>query len=469
MALRLPRCRPRCVLLAAVLLLVILVTVTGAHPKLRHIVRVQYNYYVADGGPWRTDGGPPTYTALRQWEAALPQHNLSLPFPEGRTGRYVKFSNQVRVLGWNNCFNEVLMNAHLAYVSGRAYVFQDYYWSHEHYQWPKEKWVSVTPRTPLNAIVSGPVAGGPFEVDDPAPRAVSEAWFDVVCPRRERRYINTRDVKPAVANAEGIAVLTHWQTLLQNAPERCIEIVEASAKEDSFPQTFDLGLWGSPRLLSLWPSFAASPISRLLGPAPIVRAAVERNAFLFLPRGPRPPHPAPRDPAARMLALHLRRGDYEGHCRGMEYMDLPFYSWNLFPHLPDRFTPEPGVDGKGARFLARCWPDADGVVRKAAGARADYLAYAGANGTLDVMYLLTNERSAWIDGLKGALRADGWTVATSQDLVLDTEQTDVSMAVDMEIARRAAVFVGNGWSSFTSNIVYQRLVDKRDPITIRFT
>ncbi|KAJ6485280.1 hypothetical protein DFH09DRAFT_864476, partial [Mycena vulgaris] len=116
-----------------------------------------------------------------------------------------------------------------------------------------------------------------------------------------------------------------------------------------------------------------------------------------------------------------------------------FYSWNLFPHLPDRFTP-------GARSLARCWPNAEGVVRKAASARADYLAHAGANGTHDVMYLLTNEHSAWIGALKGTLRADGWMVATSQELILDTEQMDVSMAVDMEIARRAAVFGGNGVS-----------------------
>ncbi|KAJ7863660.1 hypothetical protein B0H13DRAFT_1516192, partial [Mycena leptocephala] len=109
-------------------------------------------------------------------------HNLSLPFPEGKTGRYVKLSNQNhRTTGWNNCFNEVLMNTHLVYVSGRAYVFQDYYWAHEHYQWPKQKWVNVAPHTLLNAIVSGPVAGAPFEADDPAPCTVSEAWLDVVC------------------------------------------------------------------------------------------------------------------------------------------------------------------------------------------------------------------------------------------------------------------------------------------------
>ncbi|KAJ7504088.1 hypothetical protein B0H11DRAFT_2353118 [Mycena galericulata] len=327
------------------------------------------------------------------------------------------------------------MNAHLAYVSGRAYVLQDYYWAHEHYQWPKQKWVNVAPRTPLNAIVSVPaVAGGPFEADDPAPRAVSEAWFDVVCPRRERRYINTRDVKPAVNQAPGIEVLNHWQTLLRDAPERCIEIVPASRKV-----TFDLVLWGGPRVLTLWDSFSHSPI---------VSAAVDRNTYLFIPRGPRPPHSAPRNPFQRMLALHLRRGDYEGHCRGMTYINLVFYSWNLFPHLPDRFGSEPDVPGKDERFLTRCWPDVAGVVKKAAEARCDYLTHAASgNGThgdatLDVMYLLTNEKSSWIDGLKETLGKDGPGA--------DTEQTDVSMAVDMEIARRAAVLVGNGTSYFPS-------------------
>ncbi|KAJ6550104.1 hypothetical protein B0H19DRAFT_1211458 [Mycena capillaripes] len=454
MALISPRCRPRCWLLVIlpVLAAFILLVTIGAHPGLRYRIR---------------------YAALRKWEAALPQHDLSLPFPEGKTGRYVKFSNQIRMLGWNNCFNEVLMNAHLAYVSGRAYVFQDYYWAPDHYLWPKETWLMRYPRTPLNAIVSGPVAGGPFESDDTAPRAVSEDWFDVVCPRNERRYINTRDVKPAVKEAPGVEVLAHWKTVLRDAPERCIEIV--GAEEDSFSQTFDLGLWGSPRLLTLWEQFSQSPISRLLEASPIIRAAVDRNAYLFIPRGPRPPHPAPRDPFQRMLALHLRRGDYEGHCRGMEFINMAFYSWNLFPHLPDRYTPEPDAPGKAERFRERCWPDHAGVVRKAAEARRDYLAHAqsvngtSSHATLDVMYLLTNEKSPWIDELLVALQGDGWTVATSRDLKLDTEQTDVSMSVDMEIARRAAVFVGNGWSSFTSNIVYQRLLDKRDPITIRYT
>lgn len=51
--------------------------------------------------------GPPTYAKLIKWEDDLPQHNLDLPYPEGKSGRYVKFSNQIKMLGWNNVFNEV--------------------------------------------------------------------------------------------------------------------------------------------------------------------------------------------------------------------------------------------------------------------------------------------------------------------------------------------------------------------------
>ena len=77
---------------------------------------------------------------------------------------------------------------------------------------------------------------------------------------------------------------------------------------------------------------------------------------------------------------------------------------------------------------------------------------------------------------------------TTKDLEWDQEQKDVGMAVDMEFARRAAVFIGNGvspfyisddceiaadltcfqWSTLTSNIVHRRLVDGKEPISIRF-
>lgn len=347
------------------------------------------------------------------------------------------------------------MNAHLAYVSKRAYVFQDYYWKPEYYAWPEAQFLEYPPRTPLNAIIAGPVAGGLWEEGDDAPRSIHEKWFDVVCPQSERRIINTRDVKPAVQWSMGNEIFDHWAKLLTDAPERCIEIVPASQKEDGYPQTFDLWLWGSYRILPLWERFSKSPVSRLLATSPLVNSAIDRNEYIFHPQGPRPPHPVSHNPYERMLAMHVRRGDYKEACVGLATWNSTYYSWNLLEALPDHFTPPEGgswgynTPENTLKYMEHCLPTFDAIVQKVRDSRDDYLKAArpGTRRTLDVLYLLTNEQSEWLDQLKDALRKDGWyTIRTSKDLILDQEQTDVNMAVDMDIARRAAVFIGNGVS-----------------------
>lgn len=50
----------------------------------------------------------PVYTDIRELEMNLPQHNLELPYPEGRRGRYVLFSNsRTHLSGWNNKLNDM--------------------------------------------------------------------------------------------------------------------------------------------------------------------------------------------------------------------------------------------------------------------------------------------------------------------------------------------------------------------------
>ncbi|KAG6841017.1 hypothetical protein C0991_002565, partial [Blastosporella zonata] len=399
---------------------------------------------------------PPTYASLRKWEENLPQHDLNLPFPEGKTGRYVKFSNQIVMLGWNNVFNEVLMNAHLAYASKRSYVFQDYVWKPEYYPWPENQRLQNPPRTPLGALIGGSVIGGPFDEGDDAPRSVSEKYFDKVCPWHERRFFKTGDVKPELAWKNGDEIFDHWSKLLRDAPERCIEI-QASG-DDKFPQTFDLWLWGSDRVLPLWDSFSKSPTSRLLTTSPIVGAAVKRNEYLFLPRGPRPTYPVSPDPYTRMLAMHIRRGDFKGACTHLATWNSTFYSWNLMPQLPDRLIFPPNIVWNTTEYFEahaeRCLPDMDLIIRKAKDSRDDYAkASPGRRRALDIMYLLTNDKGEWMDQLRAALRKDGWnTIVTSNDLELDSEGVDTNMAIDMEIARKAAVFVGNGVSDSTYDL-----------------
>jgi hypothetical protein len=345
-----------------------------------------------------------------------------------------------------------LMNAHLAYESKRAYVFRPYVWKDTHYSWPRERMREFPPATPLNAIISGPTVGGPWDEGDDAPRSVSEAWFEIVCPVSERRIINTGEIKHDIGWADGIDIFNYWKKILLEAPERCVEIEPEDRDKDFFPQTFDLWLWGSHRILSLWESFSKSPTSRLLEPSPIVRGAVERNEYLFMPRGPRPKHPVSRNPYDRMLAIHVRRGDFKESCLELAKWNSTFYSWNLLPQLPDEFVPPPGGEqGNNTaenveKYLQHCLPTFEDIVRKVSYSRREFQSRTRTDSkTLDVIYLLTNEVGEWLEKLKETLRDDGWhTVVTSRDLVLDQEQTEVNMAVDMEIARRAAVFIGNG-------------------------
>ena len=422
--------------------------------------------------PGETDiSSPPSWKKLQQWERDLPQHNLELPYPEGKNGRYVKFDNQIRMLGWNNVFNEVyaspslppfnadlnqrLMNTHLAYQSKRAYVFIPYVWKNAYYPWPESKFRENPPVTPLNALISGPSAGGPWEAGDPAPRSISETWFDVVCPPSERRIIVSSDIKKAVKDADGIVIFNHWRDLLRDAPERCIEVVSPPPSVDSFPQTFDLWLWGSERILSLWPTFSQSPVSRLLEPSPIVKAAIERNEYyLFLPRGPTGSGSGGSiSPYERMLAIHVRRGDFADACVERAKWNSTFYSWNLLPELPDPFVRPPG-GGDGTTtpehtegYMTRCQPPFEAIVRKVKEAREEYAERSKkSKTTLDTLFVMTNEQPGeWLNTLKATLRAEGWhTIVTSRELTLDREQMEVGMVVDMEIARRAAVFIGNG-------------------------
>ncbi|KAG5220895.1 Myosin [Salix suchowensis] len=270
------------------------------------------------------------------------------------------------------------------------------------------------PRTPLSALIAGPTAGGPWNADSShMPRSVTEKYFDKVCPPSERRLINTKDVKPAINEASGIVIFETWQRLLLNAPEQCIEIEAAPWPAESYPQTFDLYLWGSERILSLWDSFSKSPTSRLLATSPLVNSAVARNEHLF-------------GAVTRMTddAMHVRRGDFKGACLELARWNSTFYSWNLLPFLPDKFTPPPGGSwGSNTPRTPLYTRAVSSVVRG---------------------HCRESTRGV-VDAMKHLLKNDGWrTVVTSRDLALNDEQAVVGMAVDMDIARRAACSLGMG-------------------------
>ena len=348
------------------------------------------------------------------------------------------------------------MNNYLAYKTNRAYVFSDFVWKPEYYSWPMEKAIEWPPRTPLPALISGPTVGDPWPENNPAPRSISEEWFEVVCPREKRKIINTREYKPSLKNAGGREVFETWRKAL-DGPEPCIEIESATREEDLYPQVFDLWVWGYGKLIEIWDEFKASPVSQSLGASRIVENALVVNKHVF--------HATQDevgivDPYSRMLAIHLRRGDFKDACKMLSDYNATYYSWNLFEFLPDKFTPPSGgTMGKNtpendARYMEHCLPSDDAILQKIRDSRRDYLLAAQKEGreeTVDVLYILTNDESEWLTEVKKTMKNDGWrVVATSRNLKLNMEAKDVSMAVDMEIARRASVFIGNGVSAKVS-------------------
>ncbi|KAL0574566.1 hypothetical protein V5O48_007403 [Marasmius crinis-equi] len=467
------------------------------------------------GGKLR--GTPPDWKELRAFEDSLPQHNLELPFPEGKDGRYVRFSNEIRQLGWNNVLNEVLINTVLAHDTNRAYVFQDYHWKPSYHPWliPPVT-LSETrrrPRTPLTALISGPSVGGPWEQGDSAPRAVSERYWEVVCPEERRKVYWTGDEKPKVPKPSeeslrsspygyaggpvgnnqqenwdspwGDAIYDHWKDLLLNSNESCVEIrpgfEDGAYDSDPYQQTFDVRMWATHKALPLWEMFRDSPVSKLLGPSGIVKSGVDRNLDLFQDRSKARERIQEGDPLSTTLAVHVRLGDFSDACVNLlAAYNLTFYAWNLLPSLSeeDVFIPPPGgvpsssgelVYGKNspentAFYLERCQPSIEQLVHKVQAVRSSL------QMPLHTLYILTNSALSELSPLLEAFRSQGgWeSIVTSKDLVLDDYQRDVEGAVDMEIAIRAGGFIGNGWSSMTSNIVHQRLVGGHDPKTIRF-
>jgi hypothetical protein len=217
---------------------------------------------------WR--GIPPSYEDIRGYERRLPQHNLSLPFPEGEEGLYLRFPGHLWGHGLNNilqetyvcysvlclsrrliCFDRILMS-YLAYMANRSFVFEDYVWSHTPFPYTIYDFALRPKRIPLNAFISGPTAGGPMPLLPPspspipsphdpppdrtkhqrqqhqrpiAPRAISAEWWETVCPKWKRRIVSSED---APNDKDGNELIDWWVRRLGEVSDGCVEIDSSS-------------------------------------------------------------------------------------------------------------------------------------------------------------------------------------------------------------------------------------------------
>ncbi|KAK7044289.1 SH3 and PX-domain-containing 3 [Favolaschia claudopus] len=442
--------------------------------------------------------GHPNFLNIRVYERDLPQHSLP-KFLYGGTERprYVFFANAVNGLGWNNVLQEQLLNAHLAHLSQRAYVFPDFAPS-DHPPFP-DKLVNGSRHLlhiPMNALLSGPTAGGGLSSDgkdDLSRRAVSEKWWDVACPRSEVVVLNVQQTMREMsldAASDGKEILTKWVQKLASISDPCVSVEDGSV--------FDYELFNSDRLLSIWPSYSQSPILENFAWSPLITAAIFRNFHLFSAdpppdfltphEGNRPhgftnflPLPVSEQPIFGLLAIHVRRGDYEAQCKLLANSSADFCGWNAlgtldYPLHPSKYALGPQIptqldisdaEWREGGTLHHCWPSPESIVARLHTVRRDAILMRGQK--LQKLYIATNGDSVWLRNLVQMLVADGWdNVSSSFDMELELEERAVAQAVDMAVLTAAEVFIGNGFSSMTSNVVQTRLAGGRDRRTINF-
>ncbi|EJD41222.1 hypothetical protein AURDEDRAFT_115588 [Auricularia subglabra TFB-10046 SS5] len=361
----------------------------------------------------------PDYTAFVEFDARA----VSTATGHGPDDRLVLF-HQVKGVGFNNQLQEILILEHTARMAGRVYVYQDVSWQ------PRGK----TGFVPLGIFSDSLVA---------APR------------RSERQF------REECASVHSVSLLPEWDEKLYSKTVRVL-------KEDAarcVHVTDWLTRWrylDSDAALALWPDFKASVQSFRWSPA--LLSAVDRiGRHLGI------------EHADKTIAVHIRRGDFSYHCHDLARGQHRFNLWNRLPRLPDPLEPGAGGAYNTTRAVERCYPSLEAVVAKILAARQD----------ADTVYIMHDLNWSspgtyvFIHQLRTALaRAkprDGGSPLLTR--IVDTSQmkgalrwaeSDLAVAVDLELARRAKVFVGNGFSSFSSDVTMLRLADGKAENTIRF-
>jgi hypothetical protein len=198
-----------------------------------------------------------------------------------------------------------------------------------------------------------------------------------------------------------------------------------------------------------------------------------------------------------LIAVHLRRGDFEKHCKKLSDYQIEFGYWSAFgtystskptfpkgvahheirpelcdptyPKLNDTLYDPPYAPGsllssspnlnKNADgtvdpttltlkqlIFSHCWLEIDAVRDRLRAVRG--WQKAKNRRELRDIYLLTDASSEWVAALKKLLREDGWVgeIRSSKDVAPFLSQTAkaTDQAVDMAIAHWSEVFLGNG-------------------------
>ncbi|KAG5643442.1 hypothetical protein DXG03_000915 [Asterophora parasitica] len=335
--------------------------------------------------------------------------------------KYV-FFRQLQGAGFNNQAQEILLFHHLALLTSRVYVYQPIIWR------PRGSEATV----PLSAFIPSITRN-----------SVSAAVFSEACSPEETRRVDINIDHGAL-----------WEDTKQqlSGDEKCI-VVEN--------WILNWGFLASDALHAIWPEFQKYLSAHFQWSDPIRAIAARAQADLTL-RGPFNPE------GERYIALHFRRGDFEGHCQSLAEQQTGFTTWATLPSLsPSIHSPTLNTTNHTS-IIDHCYPALhrivdliDAQVRDKPHLRTLHVLHDGA-WDHPLVYAQHYRLAATLTNAQRAREA-GWVggpmkrVTHSAQVPIQWGEADWAVAVDVELARRAEIFVGNGYSSLSTQVVALRL------------
>ncbi|KAJ2912421.1 hypothetical protein MD484_g8000, partial [Candolleomyces efflorescens] len=336
--------------------------------------------------------------------------------------KYVKFK-QLQGAGFNNQAQEILLFHHLALQTGRTYVYQPFIWR------PRGEKATV----PLSAFLRGPTRG-----------SISEATFNEVCPESDVKHVRL------VTNHN-----TQWSHAKEvlSKDDRCIVVDD---------WLFSWKYLGSTGIHDIWPSYQKYLNTHFEWSPQVLSVVDKTEGALNLKSNRTTKHDG------SYMALHLRRGDFEGHCAWLKSRQTGFTTWTTLPLLSSSILPPALSLSSPDSIYTHCYPSLprilSAITRLASQKPHLRRIHILHDGAFDhpLVYLQYHKLKAALMNPEWA-RRNGWKggpmvqVTQSSDLKVERGERDWKVCVDMELAVRADAFVGNGYSSLSSTIVALRL------------
>lgn len=415
---------------------------------------------------------PPLYEDYREREQNLEHYK---EYEARKDVKYLWSANHAHSSGWGNVMQDYVMNGLLAHTTGRSFVFDDYTWNPDGSVFTDYNGHLIPSRIPLTALLGGVMVGGEMPPGDSAPRAVSKDFFNKVCPHPTIVHVtDVNDDRMRFDESVPAAyIFEKWVEKINSIEDPCVEI---DPKSEAI---FEYWIFGHQRMLSMWEYLKDSSVSTHWGWSPLIHDAYRRNRHIFVPgaktslfEGFSGSTVAENytEPIPGLLALHVRRGDFQDHCVHLGKWSSNWNAFNMFPEFSDKFQrPTDGGWGETSEknmqmYMQRCFPTIEQIVQKVMQVRVE------SERPLTHIYIMTNGIVSWVEELKEALGSSGnWDqIKSSRDLDITWEQKFVVQALDMFVAQRAEVLIGNGWSSLTSNVVMLRMAQGSLPDSNRF-